>query len=173
MPCNNITFTKNEKKALEFSYFSKKTLHRFSSCPLPFPPWEMMVCGVVSHLPTFVDDAPSSLTAILYRTFQNWIFSLWDQCIISQIRGNILFANENFSTCRSCHQVFFSFFILVTMTKKCYEIFKLKGTVSRKLRPMLLYIIQKLFSRPIIAGHKILILLKGHFTIIKKPISVS
>ena len=33
----------------------------------------------------------------------------------------------------------------------------LKGTVSRELRPMLLNIIKKLFSRPIIAGHKIYI----------------
>ena len=35
-----------------------------------------------------------------------------------------------------------------------------KGTVSRELRPMLLYIIWKLFSMPTIASHKILILLK-------------
>ena len=46
---------------------------------------------------------------------------------------------------------------------------KFKGRVQQKLRPMLLYINQKLFSRPIIAVHKILILLKGHFTIFKKP----
>ena len=46
----------------------------------------------------------------------------------------------------------------------------LKGTVSRKLRPRLLYIIKKLFSRPIIAGHKILILLKGQFTIYIKQL---
>ena len=37
----------------------------------------------------------------------------------------------------------------------------IKGTVSRELRPMLLYIIKKLFSRPIIAGHKIDIFIKG------------
>jgi len=48
-----------------------------------------------------------------------------------------------------------------------------KGTVSRELRPRLLYIIRKLFSRPIIAGHKIYILLKGHFTIYMKQFSVS
>ena len=48
-----------------------------------------------------------------------------------------------------------------------------EGTVSRELRHRLLYIIRKLFSRPIIALHKILILLKGHFTIIKKSFSVS
>ena len=44
----------------------------------------------------------------------------------------------------------------------------LKGSVSRVLRWVLLYINQKLFSRPIIALHKILILLKGQFTIYKK-----
>ena len=49
----------------------------------------------------------------------------------------------------------------------------IKGTVSRELRPMLLYIIQKLFSRPIVALHKIYILLKGQSAINKKPFSVS
>jgi len=44
----------------------------------------------------------------------------------------------------------------------------IKGTVSRKLRHRLLYIIGKLFSRPIIAWHKILTFLKGQFTINKK-----
>ena len=48
-----------------------------------------------------------------------------------------------------------------------------KGTVSRELRHRLLYIIGKLFSRPIVALLKIYILLKGHFTIFKKPSSVS
>ena len=44
----------------------------------------------------------------------------------------------------------------------------LKGNVSRVLRWVLLYIIQKLFSRPIIASHKILTFLKGQFTIYVK-----
>ena len=44
----------------------------------------------------------------------------------------------------------------------------LKGSVSRVLRWVLLYINGKLFSRPIIALHKILTLLKGQFTIYKK-----
>ena len=43
-----------------------------------------------------------------------------------------------------------------------------EASVQRNLRPRLLYIIRKLFLRPIIAGHKIYILLKGHFTIYKK-----
>jgi len=51
--------------------------------------------------------------------------------------------------------------------------FMLKGTVSRELRHRLLYIIRKVFSRPIVASHKIYILLKGQFTINKKPFSVS
>ena len=52
--------------------------------------------------------------------------------------------------------------------------YRFKGSVQRKLRPMFLYIIQKLFSRPIIiAVHKISILLKGQFTINKKQFSVS
>ena len=38
-----------------------------------------------------------------------------------------------------------------------------EGTVSRELRHRLLYIIQKLFSRPVVASLKILILLKGQF----------
>ena len=42
-----------------------------------------------------------------------------------------------------------------------------KGSASRVLRWVLLYIIQKLFSRPIIASHKILTFLKGQFTINK------
>ena len=40
-----------------------------------------------------------------------------------------------------------------------------KGTVSRDLRWVLLYINRKLFSRAIVAHHTILILLKGHCTI--------
>ena len=52
-------------------------------------------------------------------------------------------------------------------------LFLLKGTVSQELRHRLLYIIRKLFSRPIVALHKIYILLKGQFTINKKPFSVS
>ena len=51
--------------------------------------------------------------------------------------------------------------------------FLLKGTVSRELRPMLLYIIQKLFSRSIVASLKIFILLKGQFAMYIKPFSVS
>jgi len=43
-----------------------------------------------------------------------------------------------------------------------------KGSVSRVLRWVLLYINQKLFSRPFIAAHKILTFLKGQFTINKK-----
>ena len=43
-----------------------------------------------------------------------------------------------------------------------------KGSVSRVLRWVLLYIDWKLFSRPIITSHKILTLLKGQFTIYKK-----
>ena len=44
---------------------------------------------------------------------------------------------------------------------KHFKVFK--GTVSRELRPLLLYIIRKLFSRPIVASLKIFILLKGQF----------
>ena len=43
-----------------------------------------------------------------------------------------------------------------------------KGSVSRGLSWVLLYINQKLFSRPIIALHNILTFLKGQFTINKK-----
>ena len=46
--------------------------------------------------------------------------------------------------------------------------FSLKGSVSRILRWVLLYINRKLSVRPIIALNKILILLKGQFTIYKK-----
>ena len=52
----------------------------------------------------------------------------------------------------------------------------LKGSVQRNLRGMVsCYIpnIQKLSLRPIIAGHTILILLKGHFTIYKIQLSES
>ena len=49
----------------------------------------------------------------------------------------------------------------------------LKGTVSRELRPMLPYIIGKLFSRPIVALLKIFILLKGQFAMYIKQFSVS
>jgi len=51
--------------------------------------------------------------------------------------------------------------------------FNLKGLSHENKGKRLLYIIRKLFSRPIIAGHKILISLKGNFTIIKNPSSVS
>ena len=50
---------------------------------------------------------------------------------------------------------------------------EVKGTVSRELRSMLLYIIGKLFSRPIVAWLKIFILLKGQFAMYIKPFSVS
>ena len=43
----------------------------------------------------------------------------------------------------------------------------IKGSVSRVLRWVLLYIIQKLFSRPILTSHKIFTFLKGQFTITK------
>jgi hypothetical protein len=45
-----------------------------------------------------------------------------------------------------------------------------KGSVQPELRPMLLYIIRKLFSRRYVADDKILKLLKGLFTIYKKPL---
>ena len=51
--------------------------------------------------------------------------------------------------------------------------FPFKGSVSRQVRHRLLYIIRKLFSRPIIAGHKILILLKGQFAMYIKQFRVS
>ena len=54
--------------------------------------------------------------------------------------------------------------------KKNLEFFPVKGSVSRVLRWVLLYINQKLFSRPIIAFHKILTFLKGQFTINKKQV---
>ena len=47
-----------------------------------------------------------------------------------------------------------------------------KEIVSRDLRLVLLYINQKLFSGVIVAHHKILILLKWHFTINKRRSSV-
>ena len=43
-----------------------------------------------------------------------------------------------------------------------------KGSVSRMLRWVLFYVNQKLSLRPIIASHKILILVKGQFTIYTK-----
>ena len=46
----------------------------------------------------------------------------------------------------------------------------LKGSVQRKLRPMLLYIIQKLFTRRWSAKHLNFIFLKGQFTIYIKPL---
>ena len=46
--------------------------------------------------------------------------------------------------------------------------YSFKGSVSRVLRWVLLYINQKLFSRPIIALHKIFTLLKGQLTIYKE-----
>jgi len=48
----------------------------------------------------------------------------------------------------------------------------IKGTVSRDLRWVLLDINRKLFSRAIVAYHKILILFKGHLTIYKRRSSV-
>ena len=58
--------------------------------------------------------------------------------------------------------------VLVCMLRK---IFCVKGSVQRKLRPMLLYIIWKVFSRRRTAGHLNFSLLKGHFTIYIKPFS--
>jgi len=59
-------------------------------------------------------------------------------------------------------------------TYRCMSLKNLfKGTVSRELRPMLLYIIGKLFSRPIVASLKIFILLKGQFAMYIKQFSVS
>ena len=56
----------------------------------------------------------------------------------------------------------------LTHTYEYFYFRTFKGSVSRVLRWVLLYIIQKLFSRPIIASHKILTFLKGQFTINKK-----
>ena len=53
------------------------------------------------------------------------------------------------------------------------DVVPIKGTVSRELRPMLLYIIGKLFSRPIVASLKIFILLKEQFAMYIKQFSVS
>ena len=53
------------------------------------------------------------------------------------------------------------------------EILLVKGSVQQKLRPMLLYVIRKLFSRPIINGHQIYILLKGQFAMYIKQFSVN
>ena len=44
----------------------------------------------------------------------------------------------------------------------------LKGSVSRKLRPMLLYIIRKLFIKPLSAYHFHKVLLKGYAAIYVK-----
>jgi len=49
----------------------------------------------------------------------------------------------------------------------------IKGSVQRKLRPMLLYIIQKLFLRRRTAEHLNFSLLKGHLTIYIKPLQRS
>ena len=73
-----------------------------------------------------------------------------------------------------CHALFpncLTFFVVHFWTFIYVSIFK--GTVSRELRPMLLYIIQKLFSRPIVTLLRIFILLKGQFTMYIKPFSVS
>ena len=73
-------------------------------------------------------------------------------------------------------------FIIPTVVYLCFYhritryrivLLQFKGTVSRELRPMLLYIIGKLFSRPIVASLKIFILLKGQFAMYIKPFSVS
>jgi hypothetical protein len=53
------------------------------------------------------------------------------------------------------------------------QVSNVKGTVSQELRHRLLYIIRKLFSRPIVASHKILILLKGQLAMYIKQFSVS
>ena len=49
---------------------------------------------------------------------------------------------------------------------------KVKGTFSRDLSWVLLYIIKKLFSRASVAHHKSLILLKGHVIIYKQKSSI-
>ena len=49
----------------------------------------------------------------------------------------------------------------------------IKGSVQRKLRPMLLYIIQKLFARRWTAKYLNFCLSKGHFTIYIKPLQRS
>ena len=48
----------------------------------------------------------------------------------------------------------------------------IKGSVSWDFKWVMLYINWKLFSRAIVGHHKILILLKGHFTIYKRGSSV-
>ena len=52
-------------------------------------------------------------------------------------------------------------------------ILKVKGSVQRKLRPMLLYIILKLFSRRWTAKYLNFCLLKGHYAIYIKPLQRS
>ncbi len=53
---------------------------------------------------------------------------------------------------------------LAQQTVLTYKLSSIKGSVQRKLRPMLLYIIWKLFSRRRTAAHLNFCLLKGHFT---------
>ena len=53
-----------------------------------------------------------------------------------------------------------------------YSYSPIKGTVSWELRWVLLYINRKLFSRAIVAHHKIFILLNGYFSIYKRKSSV-
>ena len=48
----------------------------------------------------------------------------------------------------------------------------MKGTVSRELRWVLLYINRKLFSRAVVGRRKIVILLKGHLTFYKRRSSI-
>jgi hypothetical protein len=56
------------------------------------------------------------------------------------------------------------------MDRQIYTFLFVKGSVQRKLRTMLLYIIQKLFTRRWTAEHLNLIFLKGQFTIYIKPL---
>ena len=93
---------------------------------------------------------------------------MWIKCILCEhLYRTVLFHSiKNYSNVHQCaHYVIFITYLQASYFMAGDYAVGLKGSVSRVLRRVLLYIIQKLFSRPIIASHKILTFSKGQFTI--------
>ena len=83
-------------------------------------------------------------------------------CRVARVADPVHFQPDPDSTGTQQKSIQLNFFHINQISEKMENI-TFKGTVSRELRHRLLYIIQKLFSRPIVALLKILILLRGQF----------
>jgi len=109
---------------------------------------------LIFHMYTPISRFKHSL--IIFHTLQS-------QAVCTLTWSSICFSFKHYNLIRSLFHPISSLLNLISQGSSLihFGLF-LKGSVQRNLRGMLLYIIEKSSLRPIIAGHRILILLKGH-----------